>query len=311
LGATPRLSKGAKIFSLGNPHDIGFTIIEGTYNGFDLSLNPKIHFSGALNSGMSGGPALDHRGQVIGLNVSTAGHQISFLIPVEYLKDLAEKIKNKDKNEKPKDFTLSATQTIENQLYTFQDEYMSDLITADWETVSFGSVMVPGRIAPFFKCWGGVGHVEGDPYQHHRSTCTSQERIFLEENNDNDRPVTTGTLIYRYDAFWANPDLNPQRFYTLYQNNYGLPLDAYRNADEQNVTSFACDTSFITLAKKKWKISTCTRTYKKYPKLIDMHVYLAQLGQARQGLLISFVMQGVSRENSIQFLQKFLNHIKA
>ena len=44
---------------MGNPLDLGFTIVEGTYNGFvEKSYNPRMHFTGAINPGMSGGPAV-------------------------------------------------------------------------------------------------------------------------------------------------------------------------------------------------------------------------------------------------------------
>ena len=55
---------------MGNPHDLGMTIIEGTYNGLiQTSRFQKILFSGSLNSGMSGGPAMDDKGRVIGVGV--------------------------------------------------------------------------------------------------------------------------------------------------------------------------------------------------------------------------------------------------
>ena len=55
---------------MGNPHDLGMSIVEGTYNGLlEKSLYRKIHFSGALNGGMSGGPALSRSsGKLVGLN---------------------------------------------------------------------------------------------------------------------------------------------------------------------------------------------------------------------------------------------------
>ena len=52
-----RLPKGERLYSMGNPLDLGFTIVEGTYNGpVERSYNERIHFSGAINPGMSGGP---------------------------------------------------------------------------------------------------------------------------------------------------------------------------------------------------------------------------------------------------------------
>src|SRR6185369_5102152 len=52
-----RLPKGERIYAMGNPLDLGFTIVEGTYNGpVDKTYDKRIHFSGAINPGMSGGP---------------------------------------------------------------------------------------------------------------------------------------------------------------------------------------------------------------------------------------------------------------
>ena len=75
---------GVPVFALGNPLDLGLTVVPGTYNGINqTSYHPRVHFTGSLNSGMSGGPTLSEAGQVIGINVSTAGNQVSFLVPVQ------------------------------------------------------------------------------------------------------------------------------------------------------------------------------------------------------------------------------------
>jgi hypothetical protein len=44
------LPKGERLYSMGNPLDLGFTVNEGTYNGLvGRSYNERIHFTGALN----------------------------------------------------------------------------------------------------------------------------------------------------------------------------------------------------------------------------------------------------------------------
>lgn len=51
--------KGADLYSLGNPLDLGFSIIEGTNNGvMKFSDDNNILFSGSLNPGMSGSHTL-------------------------------------------------------------------------------------------------------------------------------------------------------------------------------------------------------------------------------------------------------------
>ena len=65
------LGRGARIFSLGNPLDVGFAVMEGNYNGLvRRSFYPRIFFGGTLNPGMSGGPAVDDAGRVLGVNVA-------------------------------------------------------------------------------------------------------------------------------------------------------------------------------------------------------------------------------------------------
>ena len=65
------LPRGARIFSLGNPLDVGFAVAEGSYNGpVERSFLETLFFGGSLSGGMSGGPALDDQGRLIGVNVA-------------------------------------------------------------------------------------------------------------------------------------------------------------------------------------------------------------------------------------------------
>ena len=65
------LPRGARIYSMGNPLDVGFAVAEGSYNGpVERSFLPTLFFGGSLSAGMSGGPALDEQGRLIGVNVA-------------------------------------------------------------------------------------------------------------------------------------------------------------------------------------------------------------------------------------------------
>ena len=80
-------SKGVHAYSIGYPLDVGLSITEGVSNGkVDDSFEARIHYSGAINGGMSGGPALDSSGVVIGVNVSGYRFEqlVSFLVPAEH-----------------------------------------------------------------------------------------------------------------------------------------------------------------------------------------------------------------------------------
>lgn len=304
---TSTLPKGVRLFALGNPHDIGFTIIEGTYNGKNQeSFIDKIHFSGSLNPGMSGGPALGHDGRVAGVNVSTAGNQISFLVPVEPLRELMLEYLRQDEKY---DFLANAAKHIEQQLLAAQEKNVARILGDKWETVPFGPFMVPGRVTEAFKCWGDSDIQEKNQYRGYHSTCSSQDRQFIDEDSSAREPFYTGTYLYRYDSIIADDKLNLARFNSYYEDQFSLPLEAFTNAGESNVTNFDCNSRFVDLAGKRWKSAFCVRQYKKYPQLYDMHLYMALVGEGRQGMMATQVAQGVSKESALKLARRFMESI--
>ena len=57
------LPKGERLYSMGNPLDLGFTIIEGTYNGLvERSYNDRVHFSRGTQSRHERRPDRQRRG---------------------------------------------------------------------------------------------------------------------------------------------------------------------------------------------------------------------------------------------------------
>src|SRR5262245_1838275 len=85
--------KGDRACSVGFPLDVGLTITEGVSNGqVEDSFEPRIHYSGAINPGMSGGPGLNAAGEVIGVNVSGYRFEqlVSFLVPAAHVQALSD-----------------------------------------------------------------------------------------------------------------------------------------------------------------------------------------------------------------------------
>jgi len=291
-----KLSKGTRIFSLGNPHDLGLSVVEGTYNGLlEKSLFDKIFFSGSLNPGMSGGPTLNHAGQVIGINVSTAGNQVSFLVPVNYLKVLLSEVQ-KNQNEKP-DFTSR----IEQQLFKHQENFINKLVNAEWETTTLGPFSLPGSIDDIFKCWGDSDDDNDALMDHAYSNCFSEDQIFLAQR------FTTGGLAYSYDLY-RSKQLSSIHFYNLYSGEYGRPI-RINSATKDDVDNYQCYVDFAAFADKDWKISFCTRQYEKYPSLYDTTVSIALVSESDTGVIIQLAAAGVGKETALALIQKFIQHI--
>ena len=124
---------GMPVYALGNPLDLGLTVVPGTYNGINRAgYHPRVHFTGSLNPGMSGGPTIDREGQVVGINVATAGNQVSFLVPVSRLQALVGGYKTRGA-------ALANMQAyIGAQLLADQQEKFSRLLARDWQSISSG-----------------------------------------------------------------------------------------------------------------------------------------------------------------------------
>ncbi len=291
---------GEPIYSLGNPHDLGLTVVPGTFNGITShSIYERIHVSAAINSGMSGGPTLNSEGEVIGVNVASSGNQVGFLVPLHRLRAFIE---GADDTPVPQS---QLDEHIRQQLQANQAHVFGDILQRTWQITSFGEARVPSEIAPHIRCWG---QNENDPeirYSHSTTYCRDEENIFLSSH------FNSGVMLYRFDWFETN-ELNRFQFYHLLQTRISrATADNY--ASKEDVTNYKCHDGFITAAAEHSEIilraSYCAREYKKYPGLYDV-LYLALSGQDNDKSLLSyFSLSGVSQDIATQFTRKFISSI--
>lgn len=299
LGLGPsQMSKGERIFSMGNPHDLGMSIIEGTFNGvMENALYRKILFSASLNPGMSGGPALNHDGQVIGINVSTMGNDVSFLVPVEFLQTLYEKVQAQ--NVVP---ASDWKKMIEDQLLAQQDQLINDLVASDWDRLNIGPVLVPGEISPSIKCWGRSADKEKELMSHVKTSCGSEDSIYLSEE--------ARTAHYSY---WflehATKEMNTFRFYNHLQEDFENSF-SYRNEDNEFFTKFQCHSDFVDIGGQTWKAALCVRQYKKFPRLSDFDLILTTIREFDRGLMGELTVTGVSQSGGQNLIRKFMEEIQ-
>ena len=290
------LFKGAKIFSIGNPHDLGMSIVSGTYNGLlEKSLYEKILFSGSLNPGMSGGPAINEQGQVVGVNVSTAGNDLSFLVPAKYLNRL---IKRQSMPLEHTDFDSR----IGQQIFDNQKYFMETILSSEWKTTLLGEVTVPAELMGYFKCWGKTDDDSEQLYEHTYTACASPDSIYVSEDFE------TGTIDFRYDWFVAT-ELNRFQFYNLFSDQFASSYSTNR-ATKDDVGNYLCNTEFVQLAGRTWKLAQCFRKYKKFKDLYDMSLTMASVDDNHKGLLLNMNASGVERKLAMAFSRKYLESIQ-
>lgn len=300
-----KLSHGNGIYSMGNPNDLGMTIVEGTYNGLvEASRYNKYLFSGSLNPGMSGGPVFNSDGEVIGVNVSKGGEQISFLVPVKHLVELMShgyKPLNADV------YNVHAT----GYLLDDQDAYYRTLLDADWLTKDFLDFELPDKIHDSLKCWG---HSEDDNdirYEETHRHCATEDEIYL------DSDFYTGSFNFSYISI-TSEELNTIQFYSLLESNYSISIFS-NSDDDQETTNFVCNTEFIYLGGKSdrhdtpWKVTSCIRAYKEYEGLYDaglIAMYADSSAGKHDALLITLNASGISKQNITSLHKEFIGKVK-
>jgi S1-C subfamily serine protease len=96
IGTSADLKVGQKVFAIGNPFGLDYTLTSGIVSALDRTLEDKdgttiehlIQTDAAINPGNSGGPLLDSAGRLIGINTaiyspSGANAGIGFAVPVD------------------------------------------------------------------------------------------------------------------------------------------------------------------------------------------------------------------------------------
>jgi serine protease Do len=291
------LSQGERIYSMGNPLDLAMTIIEGTYNGYvEAARYRKMLFSASLNPGMSGGPALNEAGEVIGVNVAHTGEQISFLVPVEFLAALVSRRTDARWQ------ALSLGSRIAEALLADQDAYFSQLLSSPWATQPFGEFAVPGRLSATLRCWGGSSDRRELRFDHVYQECRTQDDIYVDED------LQTGTLQYAFHYF-SSRELNSVQFYGLLAGNYGHG-EHYNAGDKEQVGNFRCREDFVRGSGLDWRVSFCARRYKRYAGLFDLSVVMASTDLLQRGLVVRLGIDGISEARSREMLRRFIEVIE-
>lgn len=292
LGANaPR--KGTRLYSMGYPFDIGLTIVEGTYNGkMERSLYEKLHFTGSINPGMSGGPALDALGEVVGTNVSTAGDQVSFLVPARFVERLLAR------TSEPRAATETLDEAITRQLAENQAEIAKGLLRGEIPTTRLNGFRVPGALSDYINCWGSREEGGAEAIDHVYYRCQTQDDIFLSDS------LNTGIIRYQHDLLSA-AELHPIRFYRQLEDRSYYP--ALRlDGDEDSVTNYHCRSGFVEPPGIPMRVTFCVRGYRKYAGLFDAYVTLTSLVEDHEALQSSLVLAGFDWSNVSGLAERFL-----
>jgi hypothetical protein len=292
--ASEPLAQGERIYSLGNPLDVGFTITQGTYNGLvKRSFYPQIFFGGALSAGMSGGPALDEEGHVVGVNVARRvdGEQVCFLVPAEFATALLARGKDAAPLLGP------AYAIVDEQLLKHQAALTDRFIAQGWKDATHPRYHVPVPPDVFMRCWGTSTLSNTGGLDFERSDCVMDTRIFVGDFN-------TGTIALRHESYDGSK-LGPLRFAARYSASFRN--EAFSRLSSQHQTKPRCNEDYIDREGLPLRAVVCMRAYKKLPQLYDVAVLVATLDQSEGGVQGRFDAQGVTFGNAQRLAHHYLD----
>jgi S1-C subfamily serine protease len=284
-------AKGERAYSVGYPLDVGLTITEGISNGkVEDSFEPRIHYSGAINAGMSGGPGLNEQAEVIGVNV--AGYRfeqlVSFLVPVEHVLALRDKSPSP-----PSDDSLK--QAVAVQMHAHSAELFHAL-EGPMPTQRTSGYALPGKVAPFVDCNASGSPATEDPVQVVRINCFAKAGLYLQQG------LFSGDLRYAHYILTTDK-LDAWRFavrlsaLTRAVGNYGLP---------RQVGPYACEDHLVGLKGFDAAVLVCARGYRKFAGLYDLTVRVSSLNGTKRGFASHLDIYGVEFDPGMAFIRRYV-----
>jgi serine protease Do len=293
-----RPDQGTKLYSLGHPHDLGLTIVEGTYNGLlEHRLYEQLHFSGAINAGMSGGPALLPDGRVVGVNVASMGNNLGFLVPIRFASELLERLRKSGPSQLSAMHDAPAAQVLVHQREAF-----ASLKLQAGSQVQLGPYSVPGKIAPFLRCWAENDDEEHLLYTEQKQQCATEDGIYLDDD------LTAGTITFRH-VYYSSKGLDAIRFASLIEDELESTWSV-DSGERSSHTEFRCQESNIGGAGPTARAVMCMRAYRRYRGLYDLVLKVATLDDTQHAVVSMMVANGLSYETSVLLSKSFMEAIK-
>jgi predicted acylesterase/phospholipase RssA len=293
------LPKGERMYSMGNPLDLGFTIVEGTYNSLvEKSYQDRIHFSGAINAGMSGGPTVSGDGRIIGINVAklNRGELVSFLVPAKFAAALLERARN----ESP--LTPDKTRAeIGKQLIAWQRDHYQSLLESGFKPSRFGRYQAPEAVAPWFTCWANTNadEVPKPKALLNATQCSTQTWLYITDSLD------VGGVNFSH-TYLKSEKLNAFQFAALVSEQFAMNRTG---GGRKHLTQPQCTDSFVGPTDNQHpalRVAWCARAMRDYPDVYNVALVAVTQDRADEALVSKLSMSGVSYENALKFSQRFI-----
>lgn len=292
--------KGERAYSIGFPLDVGLTITEGVSNGRVAdAFDARIHYSGALNGGMSGGPALDQRGNVIGINV--AGYRfeqlVSFLVPAEHALPLLERARRNPLAGADAKAEITAQLRAHGRALL---DAVGGAAGAGFPVQTVAGYDLPGRLAPFVDCSASGDPAPDQPARTETIQCGAKAGVYVQQG------LTTGDLTFTHYVLTGR-SLDAWRF----ARRLGKMAEATGSFGHRRFLGpFACRDRAVTLTGLDAQVLLCVRAHRRFEGLYDFTARIVSLHRPTTGFVSHVDLYGVEFDGGMAFMRRFTEAIR-
>lgn len=304
-GRLPQLAQGDSIFAIGNPLNLGVTITSGSYSGVLAgSFDRQIHYTGVLNPGMSGGPAVDARGHLVGVNVAhqVNAESVSFLVPITHAVRLYQE--GSRKTARLADFRT----VITRQLDAEQARQSTLAFARPWKSESFGGYRVPDILSEYSDCASASNQSADAPPPVERKIISCSFKTSTQ-------PVSgeiSSFIAYKYSLVQARA---ASRLNAFQLSSAADPVFQENMLSPQTPTAAPqqCQ-SRLTHAGPKQELPVrllwCAQAYRDFPGIYDFQVSVAAQKKGQAILISRLTLAGFSWQNALGFTQRLLEGLQ-
>ncbi len=290
--ATAPLTKGDRAYAVGFPLDVGLTITEGISNGLvEDSFNPRIHYSGAVNGGMSGGPALNANAELIGVNVSGYIFQqlVSFLVPAAHIAPLVEIARDGNVTAE----TLKANVSAQMREHSAA---LTGALAGPISTEKTSGYTLPAKLAPFVDCNANGSVDASEPVQSVRIVCSAKAGLYLQQG------------LYAGDIRFSHAVLSTEKLgaWRFAKRLSGQAASGGSYGSKRHVAPYACQDRNVALKGFEAHTLMCVRAYRKLEGLYDFTLRVVSLNGDSQGFVSQLDIFGLDFDAGVDFARRYL-----
>jgi len=293
-----RAARGEKLYSLGNPNDLGLVIVEGVNNGLrEHSFYDTIHFTGAINPGMSGGPVVNRAGEVVGINVATMGESRGFLVPAQYAKELLAR--RPTVPVAPAGFQAEITRQLKQHSSALIARLMQKPLPVQFD----GGYAVPDAADPYMRCWANESTDTKLFFNVRTNSCQGSSDVYVGQD------ITMGSVLFE-SMLYQSDKLDSFRFAHLLQKSYGSRDESGDDIPRKHYSKYECTDSAIDLNGMPAKAALCMRAYLKFQGLYDFSLKVVTLRESKRALVTRLKLNGVGYEDGMRMVRHYLGALK-